>query len=345
MSTLISHTTRFEKKIVTFKWDIVNWNDLLMLKKGFRSKTFLLKEISLPCYVVFHFDVEKKFSRKLKMEDEIYVIQLCTDTYKSPLHPVNVFECSIKTNSSPEVSFNKVSDTNNYVYDKCTISLMYTRSCKLHYEGDYGLTILLKIAYGNLNHTSSSSTVDGSIEMIKQNSSVLTDYHTLYEKQELCDVTFIINESKIKAHKFVLALTSSYFHSMFTQDTKESREHTVNFSDDPDINFEILQGFLEFIYNIKTISELKKINLELLVLADKFDVKELKSHCEQFLAGEIDENNAAKFLIVSEKHNSDFLKNKVIAYAKCDMSVLTKSPEFTELCKNENLMSELLLLS
>lgn len=176
----------------------------------------------------------------------------------------------------------------------------------------------------------------------KETCSIYKDSHILFEKQELCDVTFVINDNKIKAHTFVLALASTYFHAMFTQDTKESKDRVVNFSNDPDINSEVFSGFLDFIYNIKNFSELGEVALELLILADKFDVKVLQKHCEQYLSEVIDKNNISKILILSNKCNSKFLKDRAIAFAKTDLSVLTNSVEFSELLKDKNLMSELL---
>lgn len=338
-STEIVNTTRFKKHQVSFTWKIENWSVVSRMQKEFYSKKFLLREIDLLCYFFFHFNAYKKTSNRLNAQN-CYLVGLCTVTRKTLLEPIKVIKCSIVKDENAVYTFSIYDDPSIYVNDQSVKSLMSLASQIPNGVVNDSVSILIKIEYCDSNNYSELEISEGFD--FKQNVSIFKNYHNLYEKQELCDVTFVIKDDQIKAHTFVLALASSYFHSMFTQDTEENKNRVVNFSDDPDITLEVFQGVLEFIYNIKNISELRDIIYELVIIADKFDMKDLQKSCEEYLAGNIDKNNAAKILILSHKHNCKFLKQKALAFVRIDSSVITHSVEFSEICKDENLMSEIL---
>lgn len=345
-STQISSSTKFKKYQLSYTWNIENWSVISSpvqstSQKEFQSKRFFLKEIDLPCHFFFHCDSKTRTAGKTSG----YLIGLCAEKYNPLYKLVQVVKCSVIKDDKPIVDFNVYGNPSTYaVCDKYMISLMGVAHSNVNAEitANDCLSILIEIVYYDYHHTSDLSVAEDS--EIEQSDSILKNYHTFYEKQELCDVTFVINDNKIKAHTFVLALASTYFHAMFIQDTKENKDRLVNFSDDPDINSEVFRGFLDFIYNIKKISELKRIALELLILADKFDVKVLQKSCEQYLAKIIDKSNVAKILYLSSKHNCTFLKQRALVVAKSDLTVVTNSVEFSDIHQDKNLITELLLV-
>ena len=56
---------------------------------------------------------------------------------------------------------------------------------------------------------------------------VLSRLHDLREREELCDVTIVVEERAIKAHRAVLAATSQYFNAMFTRKMSERNQAKV----------------------------------------------------------------------------------------------------------------------
>ena len=56
---------------------------------------------------------------------------------------------------------------------------------------------------------------------------VLSRLHDLREREELCDVTIVVEGRAIKAHRAVLAATSQYFNAMFTRKMSERNQAKV----------------------------------------------------------------------------------------------------------------------
>mmetsp|Transcript_40908 Transcript_40908/g.53597 ORF Transcript_40908/g.53597 Transcript_40908/m.53597 type:complete len:131 (+) Transcript_40908:1073-1465(+) len=57
------------------------------------------------------------------------------------------------------------------------------------------------------------------------------DMLNLLDTGEFSDVTFIINETRIKGHKCILASRSSFFKNMFTVGMRESEESIISVQD------------------------------------------------------------------------------------------------------------------
>ena len=57
---------------------------------------------------------------------------------------------------------------------------------------------------------------------------VLSRLNDLREREELCDITIIVQGRAIKAHRAVLAASSQYFNAMFTAKMSERNQATVS---------------------------------------------------------------------------------------------------------------------
>jgi hypothetical protein len=69
---------------------------------------------------------------------------------------------------------------------------------------------------------------------------------SLLESGEFSDVTFVINDTRIKGHKCILASRSSFFKNMFTVGMRECEESVISVQD---ISRPTFQKLLEFIYS------------------------------------------------------------------------------------------------
>lgn len=81
---------------------------------------------------------------------------------------------------------------------------------------------------------------------------------------------------QLPAHRLVLASTSPVFHNMLKGDFKEAKEGSVDFTGVPE---KVAEKFLEFLY-LGHVEDMAGLELEVLALADKYLVKELKRECE-----------------------------------------------------------------
>lgn len=57
---------------------------------------------------------------------------------------------------------------------------------------------------------------------------ILSRLNDLREREELCDITIIVEGRAIKAHRAVLAASSQYFNAMFTAKMSERNQATVS---------------------------------------------------------------------------------------------------------------------
>lgn len=104
------------------------------------------------------------------------------------------------------------------------------------------------------------------------------DYTKFLESKSLSDVTFVFGEKKIQAHRQILSARNSVFRSMFESDMIEKKNGIVNVTD---IEPNIFQHLLKFIYTENITATDLYDWLKLIVAADKYAVTSLVSICEE----------------------------------------------------------------
>ena len=97
------------------------------------------------------------------------------------------------------------------------------------------------------------------------------------EKKLLTDVEFVFVGEKetLCAHRFILSARSPVFAAMFTSDMLESKTGRVEIKD---VDVNLFKHFLKFIYTGKL--ETSARNLDLLALADKYEIETLRELCQ-----------------------------------------------------------------
>lgn len=156
----------------------------------------------------------------------------------------------------------------------------------------------------------------------------------MYKDESFKDIKFIVGDQVIMAHKAVLAAQSPVFKSMLTLDTKEKRDNAVEIDD---VDFEVFNAFVKFIYT-EVIDDVGKFGMDLLMLTDKYDMQDLKSKCQNFLSESITEVNAVDYLIFADTHKCVTLKSNAITFVKF---MLRKCEGFERLYKHEQLMNSI----
>ena len=139
---------------------------------------------------------------------------------------------------------------------------------------------------------------------------LLNDYESLLNNQKLCDVTIIISDKKIHAHKTILAAHSPVFMNMFSNETIENREGILEITD---IEFKVFQELLRFIYSGK-IESMDTVVNDLLVAADKYWIRGLLLKCELYLQSILNVDNVIDILVLADNHNAENLRISAIKY-------------------------------
>ena len=112
-------------------------------------------------------------------------------------------------------------------------------------------------------------------------------------KKELSDVKLLCEGKTFDCHKLVLVCQSDVFEAMLKKETKmvESESAEVKIEK---TKAETLENMIYFMYHDKV--DEKKINSDLLILADRFNVKSLTFICIEYLEENLSLENALDVL-------------------------------------------------
>lgn len=105
---------------------------------------------------------------------------------------------------------------------------------------------------------------------------------------QFTDVSLVINDTIIRAHRSILAASCKYFHVMFTGSLVEKQQDTIELQD---FSPEILSLVIDFIYTGNL--NITKDNVQdLFVTADFLQLNEALQTCSNYLKQNIDYSNA-----------------------------------------------------
>ncbi|KAK0161328.1 hypothetical protein PV327_009809 [Microctonus hyperodae] len=157
------------------------------------------------------------------------------------------------------------------------------------------------------------------------------DYKKLLSDPALSDVTFIVGDKEMKAHKAVLLARSPKFAAMVAEKILDSAEK--NHVHITDIKVNVMEALLKFIYT-NEVDNIDGIVNDLLDLADKYKIKDLKEICEETLYLSITDENSAKILIIADRYHCEDLKEKTINYINKNGLDILATDEFEVMEKN-----------
>ncbi|XP_044021012.1 speckle-type POZ protein-like [Aphidius gifuensis] len=158
------------------------------------------------------------------------------------------------------------------------------------------------------------------------------------ENERFSDIILEVDGKEFKAHKMILSLKSPVFSAMFDYESmKESRDNRVVIKD---IDADVVKQMLEYIYTGKTPSKINDCVHDLIGAAVKYQINDLKDICENHLMENITVANAVDTLIVADRYDTKELKTEVVEFIKQNVSIID-SAVFKDLeSKNANLAIE-----
>lgn len=168
----------------------------------------------------------------------------------------------------------------------------------------------------------------------------LRDLMSLYEDNSLKDLTIKIDNEKLKAHSLILSMRSKVFRAMLKNDTKERKEGVIEIKDCTADSF---KAFLKYCYTFE-IDSIKNRAVDLLILADKYDVECLKKRCEEYLCGITEKSNVIPHLIAAYEGNANLLKVTVLVKFKSCVKELLLSKDASLPNNYPMLFKEVMLL-
>lgn len=152
----------------------------------------------------------------------------------------------------------------------------------------------------------------------------------LYDTKKLSDVIFIVKGKTFDAHKCVLASCSAVFEAMFTNEMKEKETSEVKIDD---VEANVFTEILRFVYTGK-VEKPEVLASDLLFVADKYDLKNLKIYSQQEMLKNLNVETAVKYLVLSDLHSCDPLKQEVIEYISRHSTGVVKTDGWKQMIKS-----------
>ena len=163
------------------------------------------------------------------------------------------------------------------------------------------------------------------------------DLKFLLEDQSTSDVKLLVNNTVFHAHKAILSARSPVFTSIFKIHGFGNAKTVLL----PDLDSESFPEFLRFIYTGQ-IEKLEQFVEQLLFIAVKYKIEDLKVLCLHEMINKLTTENAIDFLIKSQQYSATLLKNECIEFINSNSAEVIKMSEWTDLIKNHpDLITEL----
>lgn len=144
----------------------------------------------------------------------------------------------------------------------------------------------------------------------------------------MADCTLKVEDRDISAHKCMLANNSDVFSAMFENPMKEKEDGIIVIEDS---KYESVRAMVEFMYCGDLAPSLKEHEEDVLVLANKYAVTDLKEYCATELVKSISLNNVVHLANFAKMHRSDSLFEGCCRFFVLHRSEIICQPEWTSL--------------
>jgi len=149
-------------------------------------------------------------------------------------------------------------------------------------------------------------------------------------KDDLSDMKIICDGQEFPCHKFILSARSDVFRTMFASPLKlnEKEESVLEI---PDVSAETMKTFLQFIY--KDYIKEEDIDQDLLIAADKYNIKRLVNICVKYFESIINANNVMAITFAAYLINNDSLFEKASKFIFQNHGNIKKPEEWDQITK------------
>jgi hypothetical protein len=157
---------------------------------------------------------------------------------------------------------------------------------------------------------------------------------SLYGEKDFSDVRIICGDGEdFLCHKVVLGCQSEVFKTIFkNKSLMEKQSEGVMKIEENDINSDTMEHLLHYFY-FQKVKEDKVINADLMIAADKFNVKSLLDVCTKFLKLNLSVENALDVLIKAELVNQKTLFDAASKFVCKNIGKLNKTRAWVEMSK------------
>ncbi|CAN4095381.1 unnamed protein product [Withania somnifera] len=133
--------------------------------------------------------------------------------------------------------------------------------------------------------------------------------------------------NSIPANRALLSSRSPVFRAMLENEMEESLSGTIKISD---ASYDALHAFVTYLYTADACLD-ELMACDLLILAEKYQVKHLKTYCEKFLISKLNWENSLPNYAFAHQHNAKKLLDAALSLIMENMDKLSKQEEYKEL--------------
>jgi hypothetical protein len=148
-------------------------------------------------------------------------------------------------------------------------------------------------------------------------SALVNDMKRLMVREEMSDVSFLVEGKEVFANRAILAVRSEYFDVMLYGGMRESykdEDGETKPIELRDVSHAVFLKVIEYLYT-DNVSELTwDLSVPLLIASEQFMLDRLKALCEDHIRKEITVNNVIGVLIASHQHNAVGLKDIALEF-------------------------------
>lgn len=151
------------------------------------------------------------------------------------------------------------------------------------------------------------------------------NFAKLLDDKLFSDVLLIVADEVFEAHRAILASVSSVFREELQRNVINNGSKSILHI--PYTDAETFKEVLRFIYSGR-VDNIKKVAKELFIAADRFEIKQLKSLCEEVLCRNLNTENAVDTLYIAENYKADSLREQASNFIVAHASEVTGSIGF-----------------
>ncbi|XP_049769505.1 uncharacterized protein LOC126108331 [Schistocerca cancellata] len=144
-------------------------------------------------------------------------------------------------------------------------------------------------------------------------------------------VTLLAGDTRLVAHRAVLAARSPVFADMFRRVTLEASSSQLVISD---TEGPVLRQVLAYLYTLQ-VPQLPSMAPKLLVAADVYGLSVLKAHCEQQVVAQLSVETAAAAGVIAIRHSANRLKQAAVAFIKAHLLHVMATQGWAEAVVND----------
>ncbi|XP_042911156.1 uncharacterized protein [Parasteatoda tepidariorum] len=163
----------------------------------------------------------------------------------------------------------------------------------------------------------------------------------MLNEKHYADVKLRADGEVFFAHKCLLASRSPEFRAMFDREMLKSKTSVIDMRD---VEAKTLKYFLEYLYTGTVDGMDDKMALNLLIVADKYQVSSLVEKCSTFLKSALNFDNVLSILLVADLVNYEPMKVFIIEYIVENSSEVLSLPNWPQWMKMNSLIASEVLL-